>query len=834
MPLSRLRALADSHAVKIFTDREGYKDSFDYWFECHVNGQEQLKVLVYYGVGGIGKSSLLNELTLRAKQRNKYVRIVELDFDSNHINSAADALAMFRRQWAGKCPLFDFALGRFWQASGRSIESIRQHAVPQDGLLYELANHAAMIATGGFFSLDVFKAVANKEEALRARFSKLKEPLEELETMPASELALKLPLLLGDAIREDATQRQSKTRPLLVCVDGHERLHVDGNFKLGKLLRDEWLKELIGCAELGFYVVCGRNRIGWAANHGEWEPYIEQHLVGELDDEDADQFLQGIPITSVDIRHKVVQSAGGVPLYLDLCASIYMAKKSAGEIMKSDDFDVAQADVINRFLSCLDRDQAEAVCALSMLDSFDKRLFKVVTGALNIHIPVGAYEKFCRASYATDFSLERNEDVRAIHAIVRDHLRKDARQDELLMIARAVEADIEDELRYDMRLKAQAVKSVAPVIARLSEEDGESARLLFVRLTLELAEAGFSDEAGSVANVLMDETASPRCKAYGRLLQAFYLQRTGQLKEAKKTFEMTLHDMPQSASAEIILLCRYLLAHVNHLLGEYARAKAEYKKVTASSSTKGGFLRPMLRAGRQLADIALLEGRFRDALTAIDECSDSGPTDPLWQLECKRLKGHVYRFNWMLDTARAIYLDVLASSKDVGLAGMYGKSLVNLSETCWLLEPEAAIEWGLEAIQKNTNAGNLIEIGKAETAVGLAKVALREHTEAQDSLNRAQQIQEKVGYRSGLIFVESARCFLCFSEGNWEEFERHELALKKLTEAMGVYRYLSFVCRSLYKKREMTGGSDHFQCLDEKKLTEMLAFVRDHLGSYRE
>ena len=62
MSLSKLKALHKMQAVRKFTNREAARDSFFRAFENYLADKAPLLLLMYYGVGGIGKTSLLKHL----------------------------------------------------------------------------------------------------------------------------------------------------------------------------------------------------------------------------------------------------------------------------------------------------------------------------------------------------------------------------------------------------------------------------------------------------------------------------------------------------------------------------------------------------------------------------------------------------------------------------------------------------------------------------------------------------------------------------------------------------------------------------------------------------
>lgn len=361
MALSKYKLLAKSQAVRKFTDREHARDAFASNLQRYLCGDQPFKVLTFYGAGGIGKSSLLRELkrsvSAHPTEPGRSTSVISLDLDSDHLGTAADVLYAFRRQWDGRSPLFEFALARYWELQGRSLEEIRKQVIREGSLLFDLVEASADIADI-FVPATLLKKLLDKGLEFFRRHGNLTDRFDELVSLDEAGLAERLPALLGEEIERWAQDTQNR---LLVFVDGYDRLSADSRYKLGKYNGDGWLRELIGAMEVGLHVFAGRHVLKWDSLNPEWSPHIEQHAVGPLSDEDASEFLAAIPVRELEIREAIVRSARGLPLYLDLCASIYVIRKDSGYSVQTSDLHVAEEEVIERFLTHLDPDQVEAV-----------------------------------------------------------------------------------------------------------------------------------------------------------------------------------------------------------------------------------------------------------------------------------------------------------------------------------------------------------------------------------------------------------------------------------------------------------------------------------------
>ena len=142
MPLSKLKALHKMQAVRKFTDREAARDSFFRAFDNYMAGNTPLLVLMYYGVGGIGKTTLLKHIKGEVERKTKETRqgltLVDINLESAQFDSPATCLFAIYNQLKMSCPAFEYALARLWSLQGWSIQDIKRQLINQDSLLFDL------------------------------------------------------------------------------------------------------------------------------------------------------------------------------------------------------------------------------------------------------------------------------------------------------------------------------------------------------------------------------------------------------------------------------------------------------------------------------------------------------------------------------------------------------------------------------------------------------------------------------------------------------------------------------------------------------------------------
>lgn len=320
-------------------------------------GQGRRNVLTFYGVGGIGKTTLSHELErrllaeAREKERDDVVT-VRIDLSEEGAGDIESLLLRLRAalgQLGNRWPAFDLALASYWarahpgealqefldaspalRRASRSIalgdqiaEAVKQVDPGGLGGLTGLAHRAALVT---------YRAVRDRvrEGRLLADcdlFAELVEADADYETLSY------FPYLLAwDLERQPRGGRAGRRPRVCVFLDTFEVVNGQADRAVERLVQR--------CAYLMpnvLFVITGRNRIDWADSGAGGEldfagpecwPHLHfsndtaeprQHLVGYLSDSDADSYLRealvrdGEPAMSAEIRERVISGGQGLP-----------------------------------------------------------------------------------------------------------------------------------------------------------------------------------------------------------------------------------------------------------------------------------------------------------------------------------------------------------------------------------------------------------------------------------------------------------------------------------------------------------------------------------------
>lgn len=347
--------LIDLDAVQVFADRDDERTIFDRAFEAHWRLVRDRKadpqdlvtprhnVLVFYGVGGIGKTTLSKQLQRRLSDRcgvppagwppisDAYGEILTVRLDlGREAGFDVENLVLLLR--AALAPVgrpmiaFDLALARYWERARRQnlSEYLHRHGViermPHAARVPALVSQAVGEVSNltGLAGLSLLaqtgpRLVAYLRDRPRQRHaikSCLRLP-DLLESEPTTDSLTYYPHLLAWDLWQ---LQQDRDISLIVFLDTFEEIGGHANRDLERIVQ-----RIVWLMPNAYFVITGRNRLDWTdptladrldrVGAAAWpgldigaDNESRQHLVGFLSDVDSHRYL----------RHRVTR-AGSRP-----------------------------------------------------------------------------------------------------------------------------------------------------------------------------------------------------------------------------------------------------------------------------------------------------------------------------------------------------------------------------------------------------------------------------------------------------------------------------------------------------------------------------------------
>ncbi|MET9415363.1 ATP/GTP-binding protein [Streptomyces klenkii] len=385
-------------------------------------------VLVFYGVGGVGKTTLSRKLDAALTSSNHQpAQWGELSFPRERllpvrIDLARSAGTDFERviltlrlALAGlgrPLPAFDIALKRYWDAThpGEPLEEYLRRGLlakfaktmpgQMQAALGEAASALAMPgiigSTVGQVTGALVKALRERRQTVRAlagcqRLARL------LEAEPDADSLSYYPHLLAWELSQLPPRKQVVPVVLLDAFEDIDDPRRDF---------ERFLQRLIWLMPDAYFIITGRNRLQWGdeALHGQLDytgptawPGLADHslstvstaaaaggrrqvLIGDFSPEDCETYLarrltrDGQSLISQPVREVITRCSHGLPLHLDFSVMRFLQIRRTGRIPHPDDFDHPFPALISRCLSDLTPDERHVVRAVSLLDAFDEAL----------------------------------------------------------------------------------------------------------------------------------------------------------------------------------------------------------------------------------------------------------------------------------------------------------------------------------------------------------------------------------------------------------------------------------------------------------------------------
>ncbi|KOG08389.1 hypothetical protein [Streptomyces viridochromogenes] len=391
-------------------------------------------ILVFHGVGGIGKSTLSRKIEAslvssehrpvqwespsHAQDRMLPVRIdlaraAGMDFDRVILTIRLAVAALGR-----PVPAFDLAFRRYWEHNhpGEPIEDYLRRrgllsrfsaaaALPQQmqSALSDVAQALLLPGTvGGALGHGagaLIKALRERRQSVRALAgcSRLADLLEAEPDLEA--LSFYPHLLAWDLAQFPADKSALPVILLDTFEDTGDRTHRDF---------ERLLQRIVWLMPNAFFVVTGRNRLQWAETGLEgqldwtgpsaWPSLIadtahtgsgvsgRQILIGDFSPEDCEDYLarrlsrDGQPLIDEPVRRIIAERSHGLPLYLDLSVMRYLELRRGGRQPQVTDFDHDFPALIARTLSDLTPEERHVLRSVSLLNAFSVPLATQAAG----------------------------------------------------------------------------------------------------------------------------------------------------------------------------------------------------------------------------------------------------------------------------------------------------------------------------------------------------------------------------------------------------------------------------------------------------------------------
>lgn len=299
-----------------FEDRDFFFEEIKNYYQQMQYKKPFFKVVSISGMGGIGKTRLINELISVIKKTysndpDQIILHITLEISGSDFFYA---LTKLRGEIKEVCPLFDYAFLNYWKQTqisklDSSFMSVFQNqwieAINMTGSMFSIPIKSASI------SLDIILQIVEKvftcvKEKYYANFFQKRS--KKISDYSVDELKECLAGFLGMDINRIFCEKN-----LCVFIDSYQR-YPSSNYV-------DWLMDLIEQANTGLFIVSGRETIAFPDKLGV---HSKSYPLNALPMVNAEQLLKRyLPDLSNLEINRILKVTECLPIYLDLAISTY-------------------------------------------------------------------------------------------------------------------------------------------------------------------------------------------------------------------------------------------------------------------------------------------------------------------------------------------------------------------------------------------------------------------------------------------------------------------------------------------------------------------------------
>ena len=473
---------APQRAEHIFTDREEPRGAFWAAYARVASDPGSVEAISYYGVGGIGKSSLLFQLIREIGERAPHSPNLYYSFELSG-RDKDECLYFLAESLMQRCsglqfPLFGTALLRLNQMAGRDVidleKKLENSFVNSDEMamavdvLGAVVPYFGVAKLAGRAGLKLFKTIKSGHDH---NLSKDADIYREIENSGAAELMNNLQRYF---CMDAAPYLEKQSPPVVIMLDGYEVLA--NTLERGDLaeVEDGWLwgeDGLMWGLPNTLWVIAGRNRLVWDRYDKEIRDSLEQHLLGNISEKDTIGFLRLIGVAEESLYAPLYELTEGTPVYLDMCVNTYRqlkARRGNDYIPTIDDFGENPVALAERFLRGMNSDHQRVVKLIACLpmnwteDMAMESAQLVGYGAVR-----GSFDDVCKLSL-----VEKNGLYSKLHSTLRATVRRFMTGEERKRLDNTVLRLLLNRME-DPDFRAERETYAAWAVELMEREDGE-------------------------------------------------------------------------------------------------------------------------------------------------------------------------------------------------------------------------------------------------------------------------------------------------------------------------------------------------------------------------
>jgi hypothetical protein len=789
-----------ARVMQIFTNREVEREAFHRLVALHDAWKSTIRaidvdvprenIVVFHGLGGIGKSSLLRELQHGVAGEGGTSAGLIVDFQDTTAFDVEELLLRIRAtigELGVRCVAFDFALSYYWGIvhPGTPLEtytrnsSVLRRLSSKLGVSEQVESSVVEVVSSIVSASQLAHGATRLAQAVSqivAHGARVKHAVAECDILPMflQSSSIEQNLTYLPALLAWDLERAGNPR-VVIFFDTYEEVTRRGRQVEQILQRVCYLLPNV------LFVVAGRNRLDWSdanlrgtldyAGEESW-PYLassgrhrrsDQFLVGDLSPRDSERYLSerlvkdGTPAMPRSVRDEIVAAAEGWPLYLDVAASHYLEALSRGTEGETS-FTGPFAALVSRLTTDLSSDERQVLRAASLLVSFDEDLLHAAAGGVSRGVVQRVLSRpFVKHGRDTAWPF-------SLHSALREALHVDTGHEDTwtevdwqLAAGRAL-----DELRRRTRDRPDRRQ----LAACLQEGLSLAHRYRLDAPWLSSAAIALARANGSSSIRAVGDFTTP-ASALSRLLAALGRHALMPVLQGAAEIEQSISD---TLSATDLFWARTMQADDFLSSGDVARAESIYRDILAAPAPS-----PLVNDAKTMFSLILLK---RGAFQELDRYA----RDHADEVNAYRLRGDVNRLNARWSYAEALYragLEAAEADGDVGLAALFRAELALVDG--WTAQRDPSV-W---RTTEDLGVGAWTEV--SHLVARALYFASTDGRLAEEALALAAEVANNFGLSEGAADIVVARGFLAGVRGDTPAVAAAASELGRWVSSSGTY-----------------------------------------------
>lgn len=408
---SELNHLLQSQKERRFTDRTQIMGILMEALADLNDNSEYFHIFSIHGIGGIGKSRLIKEFISAISPESVFSFTFEIGKCRDIINN----LYLIRKNIPSTCPIFDYALLRYWELTNPACLNKEFMDHFQKGFFISFLDVVADFAGGVTqiltpvpeANLPTASTVIDFVNQLVGKFPQImnKPIFRILAESSSRSLVNILPQILGIEIRRKA-QNGEISLPVYIFDSYQESLPYSES--------EEWLFHLISAIGRGLFIITGREEVHWRAG----QDVMTQYLLDCYPRDEARQLIEETITNRPDLVDLILDSTQCVPIYINLALDVYDEEQDiVGASLVDRALFLDRSKLVDHFISHFKPELQSSILDLASIRIFNQEIFQYLAKERMIACNSYDYESIIKSNlfsyivYETKGSLVKLHDV---------------------------------------------------------------------------------------------------------------------------------------------------------------------------------------------------------------------------------------------------------------------------------------------------------------------------------------------------------------------------------------------------------------------------------------